>query len=66
MLQGPRGLVHPKETLARAAAALALAQAALRTNDKDLVRLLDREVPIVLIDAVGARRRTQHCGQGQL
>ncbi len=56
-LRGERGLAHPKETLARAAAALALAQAALRTNDKDLVRLLDREIPIVLIDSVGARNQ---------
>lgn len=56
-LRGERGLSHPKETLARAAAALALAQAALRTNDKDLVRLLDKEIPIVLIDSVGARNQ---------
>ncbi|MFI5401859.1 MAG: HEAT repeat domain-containing protein [Planctomycetota bacterium] len=56
-LRGERGLGHPKETLARAAAALALAQAALRTNDKDLVRLLDKEIPIVLIDSVGARNQ---------
>jgi HEAT repeat protein len=56
ILRGPKGLEHPKETLAQASAALALAQAALRTNDKALVKLLDREVPIVLIDAVGARR----------
>jgi HEAT repeat protein len=55
-LRGAKGLEHPKETLAQASAALALAQAALRTNDKALVKLLDREVPIVLIDAVGARR----------
>jgi HEAT repeat protein len=55
VLRGERGLSHPKETLARAAAALAIAQAALRTNDKELVRLLDREIPIVLIDSVGAR-----------
>jgi len=57
VLNGSKGLQHPKETLAQASAALALAQAALRTNDKTLVKLLDREVPIVLIDAVGARRR---------
>ncbi|MHC4817167.1 MAG: HEAT repeat domain-containing protein, partial [Planctomycetota bacterium] len=56
VLRGAKGLEHPKETLAQASAALALAQAALRTNDKKLVKLLDREVPIVLIDAVGARR----------
>ncbi len=56
-LRGERGLTHPKETLARAAAALALAQAALRTNDKELVRLLDKEIPIVLIDSVGARNQ---------
>ncbi|MHC4971447.1 MAG: HEAT repeat domain-containing protein [Planctomycetota bacterium] len=56
VLRGAKGLEHPKETLAQASAALALAQAALRTNDKTLVKLLDREVPIVLIDAVGARR----------
>ncbi|MHC4137442.1 MAG: HEAT repeat domain-containing protein, partial [Planctomycetota bacterium] len=55
-LKGAKGLKHPKETLAQASAALALAQTALRTNDKALVKLLDREVPIVLIDAVGARR----------
>ncbi|MHC4549787.1 MAG: HEAT repeat domain-containing protein [Planctomycetota bacterium] len=56
VLRGPRGLGHPKETLARASSALALAQTALRTNDRNLVRLLDQEIPIVLIDAVGARR----------
>jgi len=54
VLRGEKGLTHAKEPLARAAAALALAQAALRTNDKELVRLLDREIPIVLIDSVGA------------
>lgn len=56
-LRGERGLAHVKEPLARAAAALALAQAALRTNDPELVRLLDREIPIVLIDSVGARNQ---------
>jgi len=55
VLRGERGLYHPSETLARASAALALAQTALRTNDRELVRLLDREIPIVLIDSVGAR-----------
>jgi len=57
VLRGPKMLTHPKETLARAAAALALAQVALRTSDRELVRLLDREIPIVLIDAVGARHQ---------
>jgi HEAT repeat protein len=56
-LRGEKGLAHAKEPLARASAALALAQAALRTNDQELVRLLDREIPIVLIDSVGARNQ---------
>ncbi|HEX5138341.1 MAG TPA: HEAT repeat domain-containing protein, partial [Planctomycetota bacterium] len=56
-LRGEKGLGHVKEPLARASAALALAQAALRTNDPELVRLLDREIPIVLIDSVGARNQ---------
>ncbi len=56
-LRGEKGLAHAKEPLARASAALALAQAALRTNDPELVRLLDREIPIVLIDSVGARNQ---------
>jgi len=56
-LKGEKGLGHAKEPLARASAALALAQAALRTNDPELVRLLDREIPIVLIDSVGARNQ---------
>jgi HEAT repeat protein len=56
-LRGEKGIAHAKEPLARAAAALALAQAALRTNDQELVRLLDKEIPIVLIDSVGARNQ---------
>lgn len=57
VLEGDRGLRHKGEPLARASAALALAQAALRSRDKELVRLLDRQIPIVLIDAVGAGSR---------
>jgi len=56
VLRSERGLMH-KEPLARSSSALALAQIALRTNDPELVRLLDREVPIILIDAVGASNR---------
>ncbi|MEM8884446.1 MAG: HEAT repeat domain-containing protein [Planctomycetota bacterium] len=56
-LQSARGLAHPRELLAQASAALALAQVALRTSDPDLVKLLDREIPIVLIEAVGAGNR---------
>ncbi|MGH7162904.1 MAG: hypothetical protein ACREID_05425, partial [Planctomycetota bacterium] len=56
-LKGERGLAHRKEMLARASAALALAQAALRSGDRGLIRLLDREIPIVLIDSVGAGRK---------
>jgi len=57
LLQTERGLRHPKELLAQSAAALALAQIALRTSDSKLVKLLDREIPIVLIEAVGAGNR---------
>ncbi|MGQ0613124.1 MAG: HEAT repeat domain-containing protein [Planctomycetaceae bacterium] len=56
-LRGESGLLHRKEMFARAAAALALAQAALRSNDPALTRLLDREIPIVLIDSVGGSGR---------
>ncbi|MHC4223640.1 MAG: hypothetical protein ACYSUN_06605, partial [Planctomycetota bacterium] len=56
-LKGERGLEHPRELLAQASAALALAQAALRTGDKELVRLLDSKIPIILIESVGASRR---------
>jgi len=57
VLRGPKGLSHPTEMLARASAALGLAQVALRTNDRELVKLLDRDIPILLIDAVGASNR---------
>ncbi|MHC4960281.1 MAG: hypothetical protein ACYTGN_18165, partial [Planctomycetota bacterium] len=56
-LKGRRGLRHPKEMLPQAAAALALGEAALRTGDKELVRLLDGRIPVVLIEAVGAGNR---------
>ncbi|MHC4931176.1 MAG: HEAT repeat domain-containing protein, partial [Planctomycetota bacterium] len=56
-LKGERGLEHPRELLAQASAALALAQAGLRTGDRELVRLLDSKIPIVLIESVGASRR---------
>jgi len=56
-LRGERGLLHRKEIFPRAAAALALAQAALRSSDPELTRLLDREIPIVLIDSVGGSGR---------
>jgi HEAT repeat protein len=56
-LRGELGLGHRKEMLPRAAAALALAQAALRSGDPELARLLDREIPIVLIDSVGGGGR---------
>ena len=57
VLKGTRGLNHPKEMLAQASAALALGQVALRTGDRELVRLLDRQIPITLIEAVGAGNR---------
>jgi HEAT repeat protein len=57
MLKGRRGLGHPKEMLPQAAAALALGEAALRTGDEELVRLLDGRIPIVLIESVGAGNR---------
>jgi HEAT repeat protein len=57
VLQGARGMQHPKELLAQGSAALALAQVALRTSDPKLVKLLDRDIPIVLIEAVGASNR---------
>ncbi len=57
VLRGEMGLQHRTEMLAQASAALALAQAALRTRDSDLVRLLDRDIPIILIEAVGAGNR---------
>lgn len=57
VLKGERGLTHRKEMLARAAAALGLAQAALRSGDRELQKLLDREIPIILIDSVGASDR---------
>jgi HEAT repeat protein len=57
LLQTPRGLRHPKELLAQASAGLALSQVALRTSDPKLVKLLDREIPIVLIESVGAGNR---------
>ena len=57
VLRGERGLRHRTEMLAQASAALLLAQVAMRTGDPDLVRLLDREIPIVLIEAVGASNR---------
>jgi len=56
-LKGRHGLLHPKEMLVRAAAALALGEAALRTGDRELVRLLDNIVPVVLIESVGAGSR---------
>lgn len=56
-LKGPRGLQHPKEMLVKASSALALGEAALRTGDKELVRLLDKVIPVVLIEAVGAGNR---------
>jgi len=56
-LQGARGLQHPKELLAQGSAAYGLAQVALRTSDPKLVKLLDRAIPIVLIEAVGAGNR---------
>jgi len=57
LLQTDKGLRHPKELLVQASAALALAQVALRTSEPKLVKLLDREIPIVLIEAVGAGNR---------
>ena len=57
VLRGDRGMLHPKELLAQAAAALALAQVALRTSDPELVKMLDRDIPIILIEAVGAGNR---------
>lgn len=56
LLRGSRGLLH-RESLARASSALGLSQVALRTSDPELSRLLDKEIPIVLIDAVGAGSR---------
>jgi len=57
VLKGDRGLRHRKEPLLRAASALALAQVGLRSSDPECVKLLDREIPIVLIDSVGASDR---------
>jgi len=57
VLQGARGLMHPKELLAQGSAAYGLAQVALRTSDPKLVKLLDRAIPIVLIEAIGAGNR---------
>jgi len=57
VLQSERGLQHPKELLAQGASAYGLAQVALRTSDPKLVKLLDRAIPIVLIEAVGAGNR---------
>jgi len=57
LLQTEKGLQHPKELLAQASAALALAQVALRTSEPKLVKLLDQEIPIVLIESVGAGNR---------
>jgi len=57
VLEGSRGLRHPKELLAQSAAALALAQVALRTSNPKLVKLLDSDIPIILIEAVGAGNR---------
>ncbi len=57
VLRGEMGMRHRTEMLAQASAALALAQAALRTRDNELVRLLDRDIPIILIEAVGAGNR---------
>ena len=60
-LETDHGLRHPKELLAQASAALALAQVALRTSDPKLVKLLDREIPIVLIES-GIRHRLVDAG----
>ncbi|MCZ6786800.1 MAG: HEAT repeat domain-containing protein [Planctomycetota bacterium] len=56
LLKGERGLLHNR-MLPRSAAAIALAQAALRSGDRKLTRLLDQTVPIILIDSVGASGR---------
>ncbi|MEE8106891.1 MAG: HEAT repeat domain-containing protein, partial [Planctomycetota bacterium] len=56
VLRGKRGLRHSRK-LPQAAAALALAQAGLRSGDNELARLLDRDIPIILINSVGADGR---------
>jgi len=56
VLQGRGGILHARK-LPQAAAALALAQAGLRSGDSELARLLDREIPIILINSVGADGR---------
>ena len=57
VLTGEKGIHHRKDMLVQASSALGLAHVALRTGDEDLVRLLDRQIPIVLIEAVGAGNR---------
>ncbi|MCZ6572644.1 MAG: HEAT repeat domain-containing protein [Planctomycetota bacterium] len=57
VLRGARGLSHPVEMMVRATSAISLAEVALLTGRQDLYALLDREVPIVLIDSVGGSGR---------
>ncbi len=57
VLRGRRGMNHPREILARASSSLALTQVALRTNEDQYVRLLDRDIPERLLEAVGATMR---------